>query len=68
VFVYPIVQLYTFELACCLFLSIKDSDHISKLSLKYDEFLKGMIGFPLNIPGTRFHQAMKAANAIRKKN
>ncbi|KAH1050903.1 hypothetical protein GYH30_021043 [Glycine max] len=66
VFVYPIVQLYTFELACCLFLSIEDSDHISKLSLKFDEFLKGMIGFPLNIPGTRFHRAMKAADAIRK--
>ncbi|KAG5041071.1 hypothetical protein GLYMA_05G166900v4 [Glycine max] len=64
--VYPIVQLYTFELACCLFLSIEDSDHISKLSLKFDEFLKGIIGFPLNVPGTRFYRAMKAADVIRK--
>ncbi|CAJ1938351.1 unnamed protein product [Sphenostylis stenocarpa] len=66
VFVYSILKLYTFELACCLFLSIEDSDQIAKLSLKFDEFLKGMIGFPLNIPGTRFHRSMKAADAIRK--
>ncbi|XP_027345641.1 beta-amyrin 28-monooxygenase-like [Abrus precatorius] len=66
VHVYPIVQLYTFELACCLFLSIEDSIQIAKLSLKFDEFLKGIIGFPINIPGTRFHRAMKAASAIRK--
>ncbi|XP_020215132.1 beta-amyrin 28-monooxygenase isoform X2 [Cajanus cajan] len=66
VFVYRIVNLYTFELACCLFLSMEDSDHLSKLSLKFDEFLKGMIGFPLNIPGTKFHRSMKAADAIRK--
>ncbi|KAK7318772.1 hypothetical protein RJT34_03479 [Clitoria ternatea] len=66
VLVYPIVQLYTFELACCLFLSIEDSVHITKLSSKFEEFLKGIIGFPINLPGTRFHSAMKAANAIRK--
>ncbi|KAK7359119.1 hypothetical protein VNO77_01065 [Canavalia gladiata] len=66
VVVYPIVQLYTFELACCLFLSIEDPIHISKFSLNFKEFLKGIIGFPINIPGTRFHKAMKAANEIRK--
>ncbi|ESW31548.1 hypothetical protein PHAVU_002G247300 [Phaseolus vulgaris] len=66
VFVHPTVKLYTFELACCLFLSIEDSDQISKLSLKFNAFLKGIIGFTLNIPGTRFHRAMKAADEIRK--
>lgn len=66
VFVHPIVKLYTFELACCLFLSIEDSAQISKLSLKFDAFLKGIVGFSLNIPGTRFHRAMKAADEIRK--
>ncbi|XP_061363489.1 beta-amyrin 28-monooxygenase-like [Gastrolobium bilobum] len=66
VHVYPIVQLYTFKLACCLFLSIEDSILVSKLSSKFDEFLKGIIGFPINLPGTRFYRAMKAANEIRK--
>ncbi|XP_027918946.1 beta-amyrin 28-monooxygenase isoform X1 [Vigna unguiculata] len=66
VFVHPIVKLYTFELACCLFLSIEDSAQISKLSLKFDAFLKGIVGFSLNIPGTRFHRAIKAADEIRK--
>jgi len=66
VFVYQTVKLYTFELACCLFLSVEDSDQISKLSLQFDAFLKGIVGFSLNIPGTRFHRAKKAADEIRK--
>ncbi|KAJ1405414.1 Cytochrome P450 [Sesbania bispinosa] len=66
VHVYPIIQLYTFELACCLFLSIEDSIHVSRISTKFEDFLKGMIGFPINLPGTRFHRAMKAANEIRE--
>lgn len=64
--VYPTIQLYTFDLACCLFLSIEDSIHLSNMSSKFDEFLKGIVGFPINLPGTRFRGAMKAANAIRK--
>ena len=64
--VHSTVQIYTYALACCLFLSIEDSAHASKLSSKFDEFLKGLVGFPINIPGTRFHQAMKAANEIRE--
>ncbi|XP_057420620.1 beta-amyrin 28-monooxygenase-like [Lotus japonicus] len=65
VLVYPIIQLYTFELACCLFLSIEDSQ-VPNLSSLFDVFLKGIIAFPINLPGARFHRAMKAADAIRK--
>ncbi|KAF7836939.1 beta-amyrin 28-monooxygenase-like [Senna tora] len=66
VLVYPTVKKYTFELACSLFASIEDSIHISKLSSQFDEFLKGVISFPVNFPGSRFHCAMRAANAIRQ--
>ncbi|WJX53338.1 beta-amyrin 28-monooxygenase [Trifolium repens] len=66
VVVYPIIQLYTFELACCLFLSMEDPIHVTKFSSHFEEFLKGIIGFSINIPGTRFHKAMKAADEIRK--
>lgn len=66
VLVYSTIQLYTFELACCLFVSIEDPIHVSKLASYFSEFLKGIIGFPINLPGTRFHRAMKSANEIRK--
>ncbi|KAK4266698.1 hypothetical protein QN277_027579 [Acacia crassicarpa] len=66
VLVYPTVKQYAFELACCLFASIEDPTQVSRLSPQFDEFLKGVISFPINLPGTRFHCAMKAANAIRE--
>ncbi|GMH24105.1 hypothetical protein Nepgr_025948 [Nepenthes gracilis] len=64
--VYPITKLYTFELACRLFLSLQDSQLISKLSAQFNVFLKGVINIPLDFPGTRFHRSMRAADAIRK--
>ncbi|GAB4835096.1 hypothetical protein Ancab_000004 [Ancistrocladus abbreviatus] len=63
--VYPTVKLYTFELACRLFMSFQDPLLISKLSARFNVFLKGVINIPLNFPGTPFYRAMKAANAIR---
>ncbi|KAL1326989.1 hypothetical protein HN51_037097 [Arachis hypogaea] len=66
VIVYSTTQLYTYSLACCLFLSIEDPAHVSKFSSKFEELVKGMLGFPVNLPGTKFHQAMKAADEIRK--
>lgn len=64
--VYPTVKQYTFQLACSLFASIQDPLYISKLSSQFDEFLKGVISFPINFPGTRFRSAMRAANEIRE--
>ncbi|KAJ4837345.1 hypothetical protein Tsubulata_008323 [Turnera subulata] len=63
--VYPTVQLYTFELACCLFASIDDPAQLSRLSAQFDVFLKGVISLPFNIPGTVFYGATRAANVIR---
>jgi len=64
--VHPTVNLYTFELSCRLFISIDDPLHISKLAHHFDVFLKGVIHFPINIPGTRFYRASKAADAIKE--
>ncbi|MED6124137.1 hypothetical protein PIB30_056226 [Stylosanthes scabra] len=66
VVVHSTVQKYTFALACSLFLSIEGPLHDSKISSRFHQFLKGLVGFPINLPGTRFHQAMKAANEIRQ--
>ncbi|RYR18781.1 hypothetical protein Ahy_B03g063396 isoform B [Arachis hypogaea] len=54
VVVYSTVQLYTYALAACLFLSEEDSIHVSKFSSMLDEFVKGLLGFPINLPGTNF--------------
>ncbi|OIW00549.1 hypothetical protein TanjilG_24279 [Lupinus angustifolius] len=65
VVVHSTVKLYTFDLACCLFLSIEESVQLSNISSNFGKFLKGILGFPINLPGTRFHAAMKAANVIQ---
>ncbi|KAK2997488.1 hypothetical protein RJ639_026371, partial [Escallonia herrerae] len=64
--VYQTMKLYTFELACRLFMSLEDPKHIEKLAFQFNIFLKGVIEIPLNFPGTRFYSAMRAAAAIRK--
>ncbi|XP_015956143.1 beta-amyrin 28-monooxygenase [Arachis duranensis] len=64
VIIYSTVQLYTYSLACCLFLSIEDPIHVSEFSSKLDDFLKGLLGFPINLPGTKFRRSMKAADEI----
>lgn len=63
---YRAAKIYTFELACRLFVSLEDPNHIKKLASQFNIFLKGIIQIPFNVPGTPFYRAMKAANAIRK--
>lgn len=64
--VYPNVRLYTFELACRLFMSIEDQNEIEKLATLFDIFVRGVISMPINFPGTNFYNAKKATIAIKK--
>ncbi|MFS8009089.1 putative cytochrome P450 [Helianthus anomalus] len=59
------VKLYAFELACRLFLSLEEPNHIAKLASLFNIFMKGIIELPINFPGTRFYSSKKAAAAIR---
>ncbi|KAI3798269.1 hypothetical protein L1987_33540 [Smallanthus sonchifolius] len=59
------VKLYAFELACHLFMSLEEPDHIAKLGSLFNVFLKGVVELPIEFPGTRFYSAKKAAAAIR---
>lgn len=63
---YPSLIQYTIEIACKLFMSIADPDFISRIMHHFHVFGKGLLEFPLDIPGTRFHGAMRAADAIRR--
>lgn len=65
--VYPTAKIFTFELACRLFLSLEDPQHIAKLGANFGIFLKGLVSpNPLNIPGTRFYKALRATADIKK--
>lgn len=62
----PFVKMYTFELACRLFMSIEDPHLINRLSHLFNVVLKGIISLPINLPGARFRRAMQAAALIRE--
>ncbi|KAH0781403.1 hypothetical protein KY290_001001 [Solanum tuberosum] len=64
--VYPLVKLYTFKVACQLFMSIEDHNEVERLSTQFNILLKGLISLPINLPGTAFYKAMRATTAIRK--
>ncbi|KAG6790907.1 hypothetical protein POTOM_000014 [Populus tomentosa] len=46
--------------------SIDDPIHISKLAHHFDIFLKGVIHFPIWIPGTTFYRASKSGDALKE--
>ncbi len=64
--VHPLVNMYTFTLACHLFLSINDIQKVSKLLYHFNHLNDGILALHLNIPGTPFHRAIKAAEALRE--
>ncbi|KAL8038195.1 hypothetical protein ABFS82_11G112300 [Erythranthe guttata] len=64
--VFEAIRLYTFEVACRLFMSIEDPMHIDTLATLFNVFIKGVISIPINFPGTRFFKAKRATNSIRK--
>ncbi|KAL2557032.1 Cytochrome [Forsythia ovata] len=64
--VFPTIKLYTFEVACRLFMSLEDPHQIAKLAVLFNVFLKGIISVPLNFPGTRYFNAKRATIAIKK--
>ena len=64
--VHPLVNMYTFTLACHLFLSINDIQKVSKLLYHFNHLNDGILALHLNIAGTPFYRAIKAAEALRE--
>ncbi|KAM7477442.1 hypothetical protein LguiA_025655 [Lonicera macranthoides] len=66
VVVFPLAKRFTFWLACRLFLSIEDPNHVEKFADPFDLLASGLISIPIDLPGTPFRRAINASNHIRK--
>ncbi|KAK7318049.1 hypothetical protein RJT34_02746 [Clitoria ternatea] len=64
--VYPLAQRYTFLLACRLFMSVEDMNHVAKLAGPFESLASGIISVPIDLPGTPFNRGIKAAKSVRK--
>ncbi|KAG5226143.1 beta-amyrin oxidase [Salix suchowensis] len=65
VVVFPLSMSYTFAVACRLFLSIEDPEHIARIAQPFKDVAFGVFSIPVNLPGTGMNRAIKAANVIR---
>ncbi|XP_059636808.1 beta-amyrin 28-monooxygenase-like [Cornus florida] len=66
VVVFPLAKRYTFWLACRLFVSVEDPNHVARFADPFNMLASGLISIPIDLPGTPFHRAIKASNFIRK--
>lgn len=64
--VFGLSKKYTFALACKLFLSVEDPDHVSKLAYPFSLLNSGLISVPIDFPGTAFNHAKKSGQTIRE--
>ncbi|XP_059284428.1 beta-amyrin 28-monooxygenase-like [Lycium ferocissimum] len=64
--VYPLAKRYTFWLACRLFVSVEDPEHVAKFAKPFDVLAAGLISIPIDLPGTAYNRSIKASNLIRK--
>nr|XP_016484208.1 PREDICTED: beta-amyrin 28-oxidase-like [Nicotiana tabacum] len=64
--VFPLAKRYTFWLACRLFVSVENPNHVAKFADPFNVLASGLISIPIDLPGTPFNRAIKASNLIRK--
>lgn len=62
----PLTKTLTLSLACRFFLGTDEPERIARLVGNFDAVTVGMHSLILDVPGTIFHRATKAANEIRK--
>lgn len=62
----PLLKRYTFSLACDLFATINNREEQARFWRHFMVFVKGVMQVPIDLPGTRYNKARRAANAIRQ--
>lgn len=58
------IKHFSFQVACDLFLSLKDGPELKKLEQEYTALVDGGMSFPINLPGFRFHKALVARTSV----
>ncbi|CAN6727779.1 unnamed protein product [Malus baccata var. baccata] len=64
--VYKLAQLLVTSLSARFFTGLHDNERTEKYAQLMDVLTSGLHTIHINIPGTTFHRAMKAAKALRK--
>ncbi|KAL3819770.1 hypothetical protein ACJIZ3_005675 [Penstemon smallii] len=59
-------SIYTFKLACRLFLCVTDPEHIKKLANPFSLVTNGMFSVPIYLPGTAYNRAIKEGKMVRE--
>ncbi|KAL3743934.1 hypothetical protein ACJRO7_013222 [Eucalyptus globulus] len=66
VVVFPLAKRFTFWLACRVFVSVQDPDHVAKFADPFNDIASGIFSIPIDLPGTPLNKAKHASNFIRK--
>nr|QNS29929.1 cytochrome P450 [Nothapodytes nimmoniana] len=63
--VFPLSKKYTFALACKLFMSVEDPEHVKRLADPFILVTSGMFSVPIDLPGTAYNRAIKGGKMVR---
>ncbi|KAK2970948.1 hypothetical protein RJ640_004740 [Escallonia rubra] len=63
--VFPMLKKYTFALACKLFMSVDDPEHVARLAKHFTLVTSGMFSVPIDLPGTAYNRAIKGGKLVR---
>ncbi|KAA8538540.1 hypothetical protein F0562_028148 [Nyssa sinensis] len=61
----PLSKKYTFALACKLFMSIEDPEHVERLAKPFTLVTYGMFSVPIDLPDTAYNGAIKGGKMVR---
>ncbi|KAL3818792.1 hypothetical protein ACJIZ3_004697 [Penstemon smallii] len=60
------VKKITFEILVRVLMSIGPGEEMNLLKKEFEEFIKGLICIPINLPGTRLYKSLKAKKRLLK--
>ncbi|KAM7519159.1 hypothetical protein LguiB_018121 [Lonicera macranthoides] len=61
---FPLIKKYTFDLACNLFMSVDDPEHVNRLAKHFTLVTSGMFSVPIELPGTAYNGAIKRGKLV----
>ncbi|KAL1533771.1 beta-amyrin 28-monooxygenase [Salvia divinorum] len=61
----PLINNYTFELACRLFLNVTDPERLQKISRPFAPMRNGLMSLPIDLPWTAYGRGIKAGKMVR---